>query len=566
MARGPVPGSEERLASEAGDESRRIGGLSIAELRSVFQKNDAAAQRSSPIRSVKAAAAPGILRQETTTVKEKLHKFESSPPLPPKNVASDEFVPRVVAERRRDLDGPRTRDDDVAKPTDRDERPKPPLPARAIRTGAPREEPTAPFVEHPSSGTAGDVPKPNPSHLSFLIGEIRQQRLRRESSRSAGDGLAEDEKEREETAGEGWGGHRTVGPPPVPPPRLPPTSSASSTASDDLDPTPAPKPSVLLRPERRRRRLPSPAELGPPPPKPPRPPKVRLPSAFGRLGATPPLPQRNPTRSVSAPIPGSPAMRPTKAVPPPPATPLPAEPVRPFTAFSVSSSSFAKECDRGSCGPTSPIPEYTEEEELGELYDDAGSHRISATLSSGGSAISVLPADDPHRDGGRPSSNDSDELYEDVGVGRQTSSESGVPEAKTDDRKKKDDEKKTKKLLKESEKKRRETEKLRKRFKLTGDEAAVKTGVIKATTRGRRRDDLSVRQGDAISILRISDNPVGKWLVQNEEGRVGYVDLANIEVMSGSKVSVVSRDDSSETYADDDDDDLSEEGIYEEFS
>ncbi|KAI5622568.1 FYN-binding protein-like isoform X2 [Silurus asotus] len=44
------------------------------------------------------------------------------------------------------------------------------------------------------------------------------------------------------------------------------------------------------------------------------------------------------------------------------------------------------------------------------------------------------------------------------------------------------------------------------------------------------RNDLSFKQGDSIDILRITDNPEGRWLGRNQEGAFGYVKTESVQI------------------------------------
>jgi len=46
----------------------------------------------------------------------------------------------------------------------------------------------------------------------------------------------------------------------------------------------------------------------------------------------------------------------------------------------------------------------------------------------------------------------------------------------------------------------------------------------------KARLDIRVEKGEAVLILRMEGNPPGKWLVKNERGKIGYVELSNIAV------------------------------------
>lgn len=69
--------------------------------------------------------------------------------------------------------------------------------------------------------------------------------------------------------------------------------------------------------------------------------------------------------------------------------------------------------------------------------------------------------------------------------------------------------------------------KLKKRFSVTGKEIPVNSGVVKEDA-NKSRYDLKVHRGETVLILRLENNPPGKWLAKNERGKIGYVELGNI--------------------------------------
>jgi len=81
----------------------------------------------------------------------------------------------------------------------------------------------------------------------------------------------------------------------------------------------------------------------------------------------------------------------------------------------------------------------------------------------------------------------------------------------------------------EQERLERKLTKVYKRYKLTGEEIPVQMGRVKESRAGKRLD-LSVQEGEVVGILRMKDNPAGRWLVQNHNNQVGYVEITNIEV------------------------------------
>ncbi|XP_023225297.1 FYN-binding protein 1-like [Centruroides sculpturatus] len=86
---------------------------------------------------------------------------------------------------------------------------------------------------------------------------------------------------------------------------------------------------------------------------------------------------------------------------------------------------------------------------------------------------------------------------------------------------------------KEHERRERELDKRRKKFGLTGDEIPLEKGYVKSDRRGSQ-NDLTVKKGDILLILRMENNPVGRWLVQNDKGKIGYVELDNIKMDANS--------------------------------
>ncbi|XP_022252085.1 FYN-binding protein-like isoform X2 [Limulus polyphemus] len=103
---------------------------------------------------------------------------------------------------------------------------------------------------------------------------------------------------------------------------------------------------------------------------------------------------------------------------------------------------------------------------------------------------------------------------------------------------KREEDKQRKRDQKKKEKEDRELEKLRKKFSITGNEVPIDFGIVSCDSKGGRLD-LSVKKGEPVKILRMENNPSGKWLVSNERGKIGYVELTSIQIENSSKKSVV---------------------------
>uniref|UniRef100_T1JM56 SH3 domain-containing protein n=1 Tax=Strigamia maritima TaxID=126957 RepID=T1JM56_STRMM len=99
-----------------------------------------------------------------------------------------------------------------------------------------------------------------------------------------------------------------------------------------------------------------------------------------------------------------------------------------------------------------------------------------------------------------------------------------------DEKKKKEEERRIKQTQKEQERRTKERIRVLERFNLTGEERPLEMGILKKPVRAWTIDQLSGKEGEKVAILRLKDNPAGKWLAINEKGKIGYVDLSNIEI------------------------------------
>ncbi|XP_071343069.1 FYN-binding protein 1 isoform X2 [Trachinotus anak] len=83
-----------------------------------------------------------------------------------------------------------------------------------------------------------------------------------------------------------------------------------------------------------------------------------------------------------------------------------------------------------------------------------------------------------------------------------------------------------KKEQKEREKKENE---MKKKFKITGQEDAMYQAKVTVTTKGRK-NDLPVKSGDIVSIIRTTNCPKGKWLARDSSNNYGYVAVDHVEL------------------------------------
>ncbi|XP_074524950.1 FYN-binding protein 1 [Halichoeres trimaculatus] len=249
-------------------------------------------------------------------------------------------------------------------------------------------------------------------------------------------------------------------------------------------PVPAPTPPVLQQQSRQRStgevtplRRPLPPE-GPLPLKPKRPPNVNL-EPFMRSSRGPPLPssRKQDGGKISSP-----------AAPGPPALPQ----------------RFNK---------PSRLPHQAASIDIQDgqdTYDDVGSFEKSESWSDNSSHC--LDGED-------------DEVYESIDEDQVV--ENHVKAQKKDKKEAKKQREQEKK--EQSERLKRENE-LKKNFQLQGEVEVLHTARVRHDWSGGGKLDLSVRQGDSVEIVRVKNNPGGKWLARSLNGNYGYISNACVDV------------------------------------
>ncbi|XP_022522225.2 FYN-binding protein 1 isoform X1 [Astyanax mexicanus] len=103
-------------------------------------------------------------------------------------------------------------------------------------------------------------------------------------------------------------------------------------------------------------------------------------------------------------------------------------------------------------------------------------------------------------------------------------------EAKEQDKKREKEEKKRAEQEKKDQKEReRKDQEARKKFKLSGPLQVIHKVKARVDSKGGK-NDLSIKQGEPIEILRITDNPEGRWLARTRDGSFGYVKTDQVEI------------------------------------
>ncbi|CAH6787343.1 Fyb [Phodopus roborovskii] len=98
------------------------------------------------------------------------------------------------------------------------------------------------------------------------------------------------------------------------------------------------------------------------------------------------------------------------------------------------------------------------------------------------------------------------------------------------DKKREKEEKKRLELeRKEQKEKEKKEQELKKKFKLTGPIQVIHHAKACCDVKGGK-NELSFKQGEDIEIIRITDNPEGKWLGRTARGSYGYIKTTAVEI------------------------------------
>ncbi|KAM8827423.1 FYN-binding protein 1 isoform 3-T3 [Spinachia spinachia] len=101
------------------------------------------------------------------------------------------------------------------------------------------------------------------------------------------------------------------------------------------------------------------------------------------------------------------------------------------------------------------------------------------------------------------------------------------------EKKKEKEDKEEKKRLEAEKKEQKEREKkeqdCRKKFKLVGPLEVIHQGKALVDCRSSK-NDLALKQGDCLDIIRVQGNPEGKWLGRSQDGSIGYVKTTSVEI------------------------------------
>ncbi|XP_057565833.1 FYN-binding protein 1 isoform X2 [Hippopotamus amphibius kiboko] len=105
-----------------------------------------------------------------------------------------------------------------------------------------------------------------------------------------------------------------------------------------------------------------------------------------------------------------------------------------------------------------------------------------------------------------------------------------IETSKEREKKREKEEKKRLELEKKEQKEREKKEQeIKKKFKLTGPIQVIHQAKACCDVKGGK-NELSFKQGEQIEIIRITDNPEGKWLGRTARGAYGYIKTTAVEI------------------------------------
>ncbi|XP_013008361.1 FYN-binding protein 1 isoform X2 [Cavia porcellus] len=223
--------------------------------------------------------------------------------------------------------------------------------------------------------------------------------------------------------------------------------------------------------------LPPLSTLGPPPPKPSRPPHVDL-TKFRKADSA-----NSASRSQTS--------YPTTSLPPTPSSQRPSQPPLPASHPSQPPApSLPPRNIKPAFDPKIPV---NEENQDNVMHSD-GTGNLEEEQESEG------------------------ETYEDIEASKER------------DKKREKEEKKRLELeRKEQKEKEKKEQELKKKFKLTGPIQVIHQAKACCDVKGGK-NELSFKQGEAIEIIRITDNPEGKWLGRTARGSYGYIKTTAVKI------------------------------------
>ncbi|KAK6310884.1 hypothetical protein J4Q44_G00189390 [Coregonus suidteri] len=112
---------------------------------------------------------------------------------------------------------------------------------------------------------------------------------------------------------------------------------------------------------------------------------------------------------------------------------------------------------------------------------------------------------------------------------RNSCKEKPSPENHEDKDQKKREKHRLEKEKKEQKEKEKKENEMKKKFKVTGQEEAMYHARVTVASKVRK-NDLPVKSGDTVGIIRTTNCPKGKWLARDGNHKYGYISVMNVEL------------------------------------
>ncbi|XP_043984466.1 FYN-binding protein 1 [Gambusia affinis] len=151
-----------------------------------------------------------------------------------------------------------------------------------------------------------------------------------------------------------------------------------------------------------------------------------------------------------------------------------------------------------------------------ETYDDIGSFEKNESCSDNNSHC--MDADDDN------DNDEDDDVYEFIDE-EQVSANHSIPEKNNKDAKRQQEQE-----IKEQLERQKKQAELKRNFQLQGEENVLHTARVRYDWQAEGKLDLSVQQGDRVEIIRVENNPRGKWLARSLSGQYGYISNSCVDI------------------------------------
>ncbi|XP_039983593.1 FYN-binding protein 1 isoform X2 [Xiphias gladius] len=149
-----------------------------------------------------------------------------------------------------------------------------------------------------------------------------------------------------------------------------------------------------------------------------------------------------------------------------------------------------------------------------DTYDDIASFEKNGSWSENSSQCMDRDNDD-----------DDDDVYEFI-----DGDQDEVNQLNAEKINKKEANKRQEQEKKEQMARQKKANELRRNFQLQGEVEVIQTAKVRHDWHGGGKLDLSVQQGESVDIIRVKNNPGGKWLARSLNGNYGYISNTCVDI------------------------------------